>query len=348
MGKTTVSHLIGYKKIGRSTFIYQKIYATFDGKGSSMPLPKLCLDLLSEQKKAWLDLQKGYESLRNVKERYIPCKGFSVHLLYNSMRIKSSTADVGENVVKELQCFLCLDHLPEDQRGVLYRGDYLILCNPMPVFPSHFTVSHLDHRHQAIDEHIDTFLKLMADFGSEWTILYNGPQCGASAPDHLHFQAAPSERLPMEEEIREENRLTLMKRVDDIVLYRAKDLGRELLILEGDDPRAVGGSFKIFLSALKKILLIKEEPMMNLAGFYRQNKWRLMIFPRRKHRPDAFFNKGDARVVVSPGAIDMAGVVITPAEKDFERLTPTAVENIYKEVSLEGKTVKRALDAMRW
>jgi hypothetical protein len=187
----------------------------------------------------------------------------------------------------------------------------------------------------------------MTDFGPEWTILYNGPQCGASAPDHLHFQVVPSGQLPIEEEIHKEKRLTLMKTVDDIVLYRAKDLGRELFMLEGDDSKAVGDSFKAFLSVLKKVLLIDGEPMMNLAGIYRENKWRLMIFPRRKHRPDAFFNEGDARVVVSPGAIDMAGFVITPARKDFERLTSTAVENIYMEVSLEGKTVERAIDAMR-
>jgi ribosomal protein S18 acetylase RimI-like enzyme len=346
MGKTTVSHLIGYKKVGKSTFIHQKIYATFDEKGSSIPLPKLCLNLLSEQKKVWSDLQKGNESLRYVRERVVLCKGFSVRLHCNPMRIKSSTANVGEKVAKDRRCFLCLDHLPEGQRGILYRADYLILCNPAPVFPSHFTVSHLDHRRQVIDEHINTFLKLMADFGFEWTILYNGPQCGASAPNHLHFQAVPSGQLPIEEEIREETRLTLMKKADDILFYRAKDLGRELLIIEGDDPITVGGSFKAFLSGLKKVLLIDEEPMMNIAGFYREGKWLFMVFPRRKHRPDAFFKEGDARVVISPGVIDMAGLLITPLEKDFNRVDATMVEGIYREVSLEETIVERAIDSM--
>jgi len=354
MGKTTVSHLIGYKKLGRSPFINQKIYTTFDGGGNHpephaervKSLPELCLELLSEQKKAWQDLREGYELLKDVKERDLPCKGFSVRLQYNPGRIKSSMADVGEKNVRERRCFLCLDHLPEGQKEILYRSDYLILCNPMPVFSSHFTVSHLDHRRQAIAEHIDTFLQLMADFGSGWTVLYNGPTCGASAPDHLHFQAAPSGQMPIEKEIRGEKRLTLMTQVYGILLYQVRDLGREVIILEGDEPMAVGSALKGFLKALKKVLLIDEEPMVNIAGFYKERKWHLVIFPRRKHRPDAFFRKGDDRVVVSPGVIDMEGVLITPVEKDFERLDAASVEDLYKEVSLEGETVQRAIAAI--
>jgi ribosomal protein S18 acetylase RimI-like enzyme len=346
MGKTTVSHLIGYKKIGRDTFLIQKTYTTFDGRESLKSLPELCLELLSRQKKAWPNLREGYESLKDVRERDSPCKGFSVRLQYNPRRIKSSLADVSEKNINERRCFLCLDHLPEGQKGILLRSDYLILCNPMPVFSSHFTVSHLDHRLQVIAEHIDTFLQLMADFGSGWTVLYNGPRCGASAPDHLHFQAAPSGQMPIEKEIREGKRLTLMKQDDNVLLFRLRDLGREVIILEGDEPMAVGGTFKGFLNALKKVLLIDEEPMMNIAGFYKESRWRLVIFPRRKHRPDAFFREGDARVVVSPGVIDMGGLLITPIEKDFDRLDAAAVEGIYGEVSLDGETVETAIKAM--
>jgi hypothetical protein len=124
------------------------------------------------------------------------------------------------------------------------------------------------------------------------------------------------------------------------------DLGREVIILEGDDSMAVESAFKAFLNALKRVLLTGEEPMMNIAGFQKKGKWRLVIFPRRKHRPEAFFREGDARVVVSPGVIDMGGLLITPVEKDFEGLDRAAVENIYKEVSLEGKTVGDVIDAM--
>jgi GNAT superfamily N-acetyltransferase len=344
MGKTTVSHLIGYKKLGRTLPLSEKIYITFDPEKN---LPEVCLEFLLEQKNAWTDLRQGYESLKDVKARDLTCRGFSARLQYNPGRIKSSTADVAEKNRGQRQCFLCLNHLPEGQKGILYRNDYLILCNPMPVFPSHFTVSHLDHRLQAIAEHIGALLQLMADFGSGWVILYNGPKCGASAPDHLHFQAAPSGQMPIEKEIKAAERLTLMMQVDEVLIHRVRDLGRETVLLEGDDPIAVGRTLKKFLNGLKRILLIDEEPMMNIAGLYEERKWHLVIFPRRKHRPDAFFKEGDARVVVSPGVIDMGGILITPVEKDFQRLDGVSVESIFREVSLEGKTVERAIDTMR-
>jgi hypothetical protein len=152
--------------------------------------------------------------------------------------------------------------------------------------------------------------------------------------------------MPIEKEIREERRLTLMTQVDGVLLYRVRGLGREVVILEGDNPMAVGGALKGFQNVLKEILRIDEEPMMNIAVFYEEKKWRLMIFPRRKHRPDAFFKKGDGRVVVSPGLIDMGGILVTPVKKDFERLDAAAVESIYREVSLEAKTVEKAIDAL--
>jgi ribosomal protein S18 acetylase RimI-like enzyme/diadenosine tetraphosphate (Ap4A) HIT family hydrolase len=344
MGKTTVSHLIGWKKIGRSTLLHQKTYAVFDE--GEKGLPGICLELLSKQKKSWQDLREGYESLKNVRERDLSCGRFSVRLQYNPGRIKSSLADVGERKAHELRCFLCLDRLPESQKAIFYRSEYLILCNPMPVFPSHFIVSHLDHRLQTIAENIDFFFQLMNDFGSDWMVLYNGPKCGASAPDHLHFHAIPSGQMPIEKEMRRGNSIPLTKRVNDVLLYRLRDLGREVIILEGDDPMAVGSAFRVFLNALKKVLLMNEEPMMNMAGFKKEGKWCLVIFPRRKHRPEAFFREGDARVVVSPGVIDMGGLLITPVEKDFERLDGAEVKNLYREVSLEEKTVGHVIAAL--
>ena len=347
MGETTVSHLIGYKKLGRSPFLRRKIYAAFDEGGRGRTLPEHCLELLADQKKVWLELREAYESLKDVRERDVRRRGFPIRLQYNPGRIKNSLAGVGEGNAKERQCFLCLDNLPEGQKGILYRSEYLILCNPMPVFSSHFTISHLDHRHQAIAESIGTLLQLMTDFGSDWMVLYNGPQCGASAPDHLHFQAGPSGKMPIEKKVQEGRRRTLMTRVDSVLLYRMSDLGREVIVLEGDDPMAVMRAFEDLLNALKNILLVSEEPMINIAGFWKERKWHLVIFPRRKHRPGAFFKEGDARVVVSPGVIDMGGLLITPVERDFYRLDAAAAEGIYREVSLEGKTVERAIEALR-
>ncbi|MGZ3606021.1 MAG: hypothetical protein ACXU9P_13840 [Thermodesulfobacteriota bacterium] len=150
--------------------------------------------------------------------------------------------------------------------------------------------------------------------------------------------------MPIEKEIEETRRLTFARQVEGVPLVLLRDVGREIVMLQSDDRSKVGAVLERFLSALKKILLIAEEPMINIAGSYSEKKWRLIIFPRRKHRPDIFFKEGDARVVVSPGVIDMGGVLITPVVKDFERLNATAVENIYREVTLESKLVEKAID----
>lgn len=347
MGRTTVSHVIGYKKLGKSPILHQKTYAVFDEAGGAKELPELCLEFLAEQKEVWPGLRENYESLKKVDEREVRLRGLSARLQYNPGRMRNSLAEVGEENKRQRSCFLCLDHLPANQKGILYRSEYFILCNPMPVFSPHFTIAHLDHRPQEIGETIDDLLHMTADFGSNWTVLYNGPQCGASAPDHLHLQAIPSERMPVENEIRKEKRLTPVKRIGTAVLYRLKELGREIIVLKGDDQVGVRKVLEELLHALSNVLRAPTEPMINMAGFKEQGKWHLAIFPRRKHRPEVFFREGDARVVVSPGAIDMGGLLITPVEKDFHRLNAADVENIYTEVSLEKETIQRAIDSMR-
>ncbi|MCX5815742.1 MAG: DUF4922 domain-containing protein [Proteobacteria bacterium] len=320
-----------------------KIYAAFAGDNNSTNLSGLCLELLSEQKKTWLQLREGYESLKNVRIREIPCDGFSVRVQHNPGRIRSTMADVEGKAINGRPCFLCLNNLPEGQKGIFYRNLYLILCNPAPVFPSHLTISRLNHHPQAIAEHIDTLLRLAGDFGDRWTILYNGPKCGASAPDHLHFQVIPSGQMPIEKECLEEKNLTVITGVDGVYILRARDLGREIIIIEGDDPAYIASVFKEILAAMKKVLHTDEEPMVSIAGFYKKERWRLLVFPRAKHRPDAFFKKDNYRVVVSPAVIEMGGVIVTPVESDFERLDASDVEGIYREVSLKAGIVDSIL-----
>jgi hypothetical protein len=186
----------------------------------------------------------------------------------------------------------------------------------------------------------------MADLGSGWAVLYNGPKCGASAPDHFHFQAALSGKMPIEKELREAKRHSPAGRMDGVLLCRVRELGREVVVLEGGDPTALKEVFRRLLQALRKVLHLDDEPMINAAGFYDEKTWRLVIFPRRKHRPDVFFKEGEARRVISPGAIDMGGLLITPVAADFDRLDAAAVEGIYTEVSLEGTTVEKVIDTM--
>jgi len=335
-----------------------KIYKKFDGEMGSSPLADLCLTLLAEQKQTWPMLSRGYASIDHAAQRRLACDGFSALVQHNPGRIKSTLAAVGEKDINKRPCFLCLPQLPREQRAVLYRNDYLILCNPMPVFPAHFTIAAIDHRPQSISGHIAILIQLMADFGCGWTILYNGPKCGASAPDHFHFQAIQSGQLPVEQEVLHEGRLTLVDQHGEAVRFRANAMGRETVVIEGSSPAAVGESFMSFHDVLNEATGGVDEPMMNMIGLYTETmgqrpraekncdsqravlctvavrpSWRLLIFPRRKHRPDAFFKKGNERIAVSPAAVEMGGVFVTPFAGDFERLDAASIRSIYKEVS---------------
>jgi len=323
-----------------------RIYAIFDGEQCHSSLSGLCSELLSEQKLTWPDCQQGYKSLANIAVREIACNGFNVRVQHNPGRIRSTLADVEEKRIKERPCFLCQNNLPEKQRGIFYRNEYLILCNPAPVFSSHFTICHKEHRPQSIAGHIETFLRLMLDFGEGWTVLYNGPGCGASAPDHLHFQAAPSGQMPVEEEIKEKNRLKRIAKFDGILFSKVRNAGREIIIAEGDNPASLANAFRVILSALEKRLSAGVEPMINIAGLHSKGARRLLIFPRTKHRPDVFFKEGNDRVAVSPAIAEMGGIIVTPVEKDFKRLGASAIEDIFREVSLDGEILNRFFDSI--
>ena len=152
--------------------------------------------------------------------------------------------------------------------------------------------------------------------------------------------------MPIEKEITDEKRRIQIAHIDGVQVSRAQGLGRELIILEGDDPVGMAGTFKQIVAELKKGFNTDNEPMMSIIGSHDGEKWRLMVFPRAKHRPDAFFREGDARVAVSPAVIEMGGVLVTPVERDFERLDASAVEGIFGEVSLKGEIVQNVIDTI--
>lgn len=321
-------------------------YARFDGGEISTPLASLCLDLLSDQIESWQMLKDACDALKSVRTRNLPSNGFSIRLYYNPGRITSTMAAVGQKDVKDRPCFLCLNNLPENQRGILYRREYMILCNPMPVFPSHLTIAHVEHRPQAISENVDTFLMLMADLGDGWVTMYNGPRCGASAPDHCHFQALPMGQMPVEQEISELARLVLVAQIDDVFVYKVNDMGREIIVFKGVNHASMTKALTMFLRALKKAVEAQDEPMVNVAGFHNGGLWHIALFPRKKHRPDVFFREDNERIVVSPAVVEMAGVLVTPMERDFNRLDAAAAEAIYREVTLDGNMVKKAIKDM--
>lgn len=326
--------------------LQKRISASFDGKAPGPSLQALCRNLLARQKESWPDLSLGYEALRSIRVRELRCNGFSVRLHHNPGRIKSTAAPVDQKSVENRPCFLCPENLPEPQRGVLYRDNLLVLCNPYPICPEHYTIAHIMHVPQSFGGMVSTFLKMAKDFGPDFNVFYNGPESGASAPDHLHFQATARGILPIEREITDRARLAFFNCNNDTPLFRAKNLGREVVIMEGEDCSAIGDSLTRIVSAMKTALSSAGEPRMNLLGSYEENVWRVAIFPRRRHRPSIYFLPGDERILISPGMVEMGGIIVTPIGKDFDKVDEEMIRKIYAEVSVDEETMQRMLEVL--
>jgi hypothetical protein len=326
--------------------VQERISASFDGNTPGPSLSALCRNLLEEQKASWPDLSLAYEALGSVRVKELRCNGFSVRLHHNPGRIKSTTAPVDQKSIDKRPCFLCLENLPEPQRGILYREDFIVLCNPFPICPEHYTIAHIIHGPQSFEGMVSTFLKMAKDFSPDFNVLYNGPESGASAPDHLHFQAAARGILPIEKEIGDRARLVFVKCIHATPLFRAKNVGREAIIMEGEDCTAIGDALTSIVSAMKSVLSSPAEPQMNLLGSYERNIWRIVIFPRQKHRPSVYFLPGNERILISPGLVEMGGIIVTPIGKDFDIVNEELIRKIYTEVSVDEETIQIILKAL--
>ncbi len=319
----------------------QKVYSQFPNS-SNDSLSHLSLDLYTNQQKHWQMLADGVSALKNVQTRSVDCGTFSVRLQYNPKRIVSTGAKVDAASIKERKCFLCVGNLPAEQQGVLFKEKYLILCNPMPIFKEHFTISHIDHIPQSIEEQILTFLSLAKELSPTYSVFYNGPKCGASAPDHMHFQASLAGLIPVEREIIE--RREIKKQIAGVSISTVKEYGRSVIVLEGNTEQEMELTFLRLTRAMRIVMNTNEEPMMNVIGSYDSGRWRLIVFVRSKHRPEVFFKDGNDKILISPAAVDIGGLVVTPMEKDFHAVDAEMIKNIYEEVSVSNELLKSIID----
>ena len=319
----------------------QKVYSQFPNSTHDS-LSHLSLDLYTNQQKHWQMLADGVTALENVQTKVVDCGTFSVRLQYNPKRIVSTGAKVDAASIKERKCFLCVGNLPAEQQGVLFKEKYLILCNPMPIFKEHFTISHIDHIPQSIEEQILTLLALAKELSPEYSVFYNGPKCGASAPDHMHFQASPSGLIPAECEVIERRKIE--RHIGGVSISTVKDYGRSVIVLEGNSEQEMELSFLRLTRAIRVVMKTNEEPMMNVIGSYINGIWRLIVFVRSKHRPAVFFKEGNDKILISPAAVDIGGLIVTPMEKDFHTVDAETIQSIYKEVSISSELLNTIVE----
>ncbi len=306
----------------------RRIFAEFEGR-KDLPLPLLCQSLYESQKQSWGRLGDACRDLISVQSRKLS-GGYKVYLQYNPARAVSSGAAVDARSIRNRPCFLCENNLPYEQIGILYRNQYLILCNPAPIFENHFTIVSLNHEPQKIISSINWLLSLAADM-SGYAVFYNGPACGASAPDHLHFQAVPKKVLPLFNDIK---KILAFKSKPFVKYGYLKDYDRSIVVLKSGNAGELTTQFLNLLKTAQTMMKTNDEPMINVICDYNGRGWRLVIFLRAKHRPDAYFMAYQNRIFISPGAVDMAGVVITPLLANYKKLNYYTVREIYREVSL--------------
>lgn len=288
--------------------------------------------LFEDQKKSWPLLGSNWEKLEAARMKKFQFDGYTIQVQFNPRRIVSSAARVDKISIKNRNCFLCPEHRPPEEKNVWFGKDYEILCNPFPIFREHFTIAHAMHTPQVIEPGFPAFLDLSKAL-PELVVFYNAPNCGASAPDHMHFQAGNRGFLPLEEEIQTIRRKYghSLWRTAGLSVTAVEDGNRRFILLESDDQEALGKLFQdLFLFV--KDLQDGEEPMINMLSYFR-NGWQVFIFPRERHRPWQYFEEGSKNILLSPAAVDMGGMLITPLEKDFVKITREDIGDIFSQIS---------------
>ena len=297
--------------------------------------------LIREQKVNWEQCKTGYATLDSVQVKTFQFENCSVKVQFNPGRLISTSAKVDTKSINERKCFLCKDNLPTEQCAVEYKDDFIILVNPFPIFPEHFTLPSLHHVIQNIENSFSVLLDFSKDLSPDFTLFYNGPRCGASAPDHLHFQAGTKNFMTIDHEyelLREKVGEKLLEN-DSLSVYALDDNLRKMISIEGGTKSEVEKAFQVFYSSYKDVTDQTEEPMMNVIGTYQKGKWQIIIFLRKKHRPEVFFEKDEVKkLLLSPAAVDIGGVCILPREEDFEKLTAEKLQNIFHEVFVDEAT----------
>jgi Domain of unknown function (DUF4922) len=286
--------------------------------------------MLAQQLETWPMLRDGAAGLAEVRYKKLIVRGSDVLAQFNPKRIVSTTARVDSATIGQRPCFLCPENLPPEEKGIEFGEDFIALCNPFPVLRDHLVVTARCHIPQAIEGNFGVLLDLSRELGTDWFTVYNGPKCGASAPDHLHFQACSREILPIIRDIDHWDR-TPIHSSSAVESFTLREYRVNSIIARSSDREALIGWFDGLLRQLAGES--DEEPMINLIVTGDETGWTLIVFPRSRHRPSCYYAEGDAKLTVSPAAIDLGGVLVVPQADHFERISAQDVERLYAEVT---------------
>lgn len=301
--------------------------------------------LFSAQLTEWDLARVNYSQLERVKTRKLDFGGFEILVQFNPERIRSSSAKVDAKSIGARPCFLCSKNRPSQQRGMTFEKDLTILVNPFPIFTRHLTITSVLHTDQLILHNFGAMLSL-AESLPDYVIFYNGPQCGASAPDHLHFQAGNRGFLPIETDFSGGKFATFVSDKYGVELWIWSGYLRGIITLRGSDSEELVSVFNHFFKKFSAFQPDKPEPMLNILVYSDPDGWVIHLIPRKLHRPTQFFKEGFEQILLSPASVDLGGVIITPRKEDFNKINVSDVADIFGQVCINENEITVFLDEL--
>ena len=298
----------------------------------------------NRQLEVWTDARHRFRDLKHVETRQLSDQ---LKLQWNPARIVSTGAKIDKKTLGERPCFLCDKNRPKEQMSKQIDEKFHLLVNPFPILPVHFTIPARKHQPQLIYKNYGEMHRFIS-LHSDLIVFYNGPKCGASAPDHLHFQAGTNGILPLQT-----NWQRLSRNLTDIISLNDEEkisVVRDFLVPAFVIISKSAESDEALFRRLYKAMPQRgdeTEPMMNIISWRKGEEFISVVIPREKHRPEAYFAEGDAQFVVSPGALDMSGLIITPREEDFRKLTEEKALSLLQECGVSEEKMNAIIAKLK-
>lgn len=298
----------------------------------------------NRQLEVWTDARHRFRDLKHVETRQFSDQ---LKLQWNPARIVSTGAKIDKKTLGERPCFLCDKNRPKEQMSKQIDEKFHLLVNPFPILPVHFTIPARKHQPQLIYKNYGEMHRFIS-LHSDLMVFYNGPKCGASAPDHLHFQAGTNGILPLQT-----NWQRLSRNLTDIISLNDEEkisVVRDFIVPAFVIISKSAESDEVLFRRLYKAMPQRgdeTEPMMNIISWRKGEEFISVVIPREKHRPKAYFAEGDAQFVVSPGALDMSGLIITPREEDFRKLTEEKALSLLQECGVSEEKMNAIIAKLK-
>jgi len=302
---------------------------------TNKPATQVLQEFVEAEKLMWPLAASNYKGLEKVEEKSFQFDGFEIRAQFNPERMRSSVAEVDKQSIAARKCFLCSENRPPEQEAIAFGDDLLILVNPFPIFKNHFTISCNRHIDQRFIPNVKMLLEL-AKAMEGFTVFYNGPECGASAPDHLHFQAGESSIMPITDDfqrIKSSGRILFSGEKTDVWAF--DHYLRKMISIETRSMEEGLKVIDLYFKHFEAMQPDKIEPMMNALCSFSKGKWTIHLFPRKAHRPSHFYEEGEKQILISPGSVDFGGVFILPRREDFDKISKENIVDILDQVCVD-------------